>query len=296
MSESISLAPPFWALGLVDPTPDAWTSDEKGVRTRSSEGPGFSLASAAVPAAASLDAAQFQRATQAAYESIHRELRGHDAARPIRFWNLIPGILEPLEPLPHRYMAFNAGRHAAYLHWYEHPEEVARQAATASAVGHAGSSLVIHCLAATEPGRSIENPRQTPAREYSARYGPVPPCFARATRLERNGPSWLLIGGTASVCGETSLHERDLVAQLDETVRNLRALLETSSMGRAIPRSVRAYYVRAQDKPFLQNALERHFPAAVDKELVPAQLCRPELLVEIEALYVHLTGQATATA
>ena len=30
----------------------------------------------------------------------------------------------------------------------------------------------------------VENPRQIPAFRYSKRYGPIPPCFARATRIK----------------------------------------------------------------------------------------------------------------
>ena len=80
-----------------------------------------------------------------------------------------------------RYMVFNAGRYDAYARWYGTPRAFNHAPATASAVGVQGADLSIFCLAAQTPGTPIENPRQTPSWRYSTRYGPKPPCFARAT-------------------------------------------------------------------------------------------------------------------
>ncbi|MCG8455947.1 MAG: hypothetical protein MI919_06655, partial [Holophagales bacterium] len=192
-------------------------------------------------------------------------------------------------------------------------EGVPRRVATASGVGHFGRDLVIHCLACEAPGAPVENPRQVPAYRYSARYGPEPPCFARATRLDRRGsPPWLLVGGTASVRGEDSLHLGDLEAQLAETLVNL---AEVSRVGRecgarrgpaqvgtaearleirepgsagegglAAFRQLRVYHVDRAHRPRIRTYLERHLPSDAEVEYWHADLCRPELLVEIEGL------------
>ena len=120
-----------------------------------------------------------------------------------------------------RYMVFNAGRHDAYR------RSARRACGTASAVGIKGSDLSIHCLALEEPGTPVENPRQTPAWQYSARYGPLPPCFSRATIVDLAGRRTLLIGGTASVVGEDSRHAGQFDAQLEETLLNLEALIRS---------------------------------------------------------------------
>ena len=120
-----------------------------------------------------------------------------------------------------RYMVFNAGRHDAY-------GDQRGALGTASAVGITGSDLSIHCLALEEPGTPVENPRQTPAWQYSARYGPLPPCFSRATIVDLAGRRTLLIGGTASVVGEDSRHAGEFDAQVEETLLNLDALIRHS--------------------------------------------------------------------
>src|SRR5204863_3797675 len=139
----------------------------------------------------------------------------------------------PLGPGLSRYMVFNAGRFAALRGAGAAPgtgEDVLLP--TATGVGHHQRDLLVCCLALASPGKPVENPRQVPAYRYSARYGPLPPCFARAMEVvlpsgvRRTGrtPS-LLIGGTASVVGEDSLHAGDLGLQFEETCANLRSLI-----------------------------------------------------------------------
>ncbi len=130
------------------------------------------------------------------------------------------------------------GRRARSLHGIQcrPPRRVqainAARCGTASAVGIKGSDLSIHCLALEEPGTPVENPRQTPAWQYSARYGPLPPCFSRATIVDLAGRRTLLIGGTASVVGEDSRHAGQFDAQVEETLLNLEALIRATNASR----------------------------------------------------------------
>jgi chorismate lyase / 3-hydroxybenzoate synthase len=137
----------------------------------------------------------------------------------------------------------------------------------------------------------VENPRQIPAWRYSARYGPRPPCFSRATIATVNGCRRLLIGGTVSIVGENSRHELDTEGQLEETLANLAALIgaardfgesATTSLARLI--DLRVYIVRAEDAPMIASVLRARCPAAHHVEQTVARLCRPELLVEIEGI------------
>lgn len=247
----------------------------------------FTLVSAQIDDACALDERAFRQATHCAYERIARELERRNAAEPVRVWNFIPGILEPLGALPQRYMAFNEGRWDAYLERYGSVEEMERRAPTASGVGHPGPSLIIHCLACSRAGQSIENPRQLRASRYSDRYGRRPPCFARATRIDAEADRWLLVGGTASVVGEETVHLGDLEGQLAETVRNLESLTQAASVDdgdfeRA--RSIRVYYPRPEDEAFLRRTVP-DLLASDEVELFRTELCRPELLLEIEGLY-----------
>ncbi len=249
-----------------------------------------------VPGAASLDSSRFQRAVAGAYEELLGCLSDLPAKHPLRLWNFVPQILAPLDDLEHRYFAFNSGRFAAYERTYGSALRFPTTLATASGTGHEGSDFVVHCLSSVRPGQPVENPLQVPAYRYSARYGPRPPCFARATiaPLDGDGASrHLLVGGTASVRGEDSAHPGDLDSQLCETLTNLVALLDAAARAGGIDerpasldsfRSLRVYYPRPEHRPRIQAAIESRFERLSALELVGCDLCRPELLVEIEGL------------
>jgi enamine deaminase RidA (YjgF/YER057c/UK114 family) len=133
----------------------------------------------------------------------------------------------------------------------------------------------------------VENPRQVPAYKYSRRYGPRPPCFARATVLAGKSPR-LLVGGTASVRGEASVHVGDLAAQFQETLENMTALLRAAPGAAADAgldqfSDVRVYYVRPTDLPPLKKMCDEAFSKA-ELEYIRADLCRQDLLVEIEGV------------
>jgi hypothetical protein len=162
---------------------------------------------------------------------------------------------------------------------------------TASAIGVSGDDLWIHCLASSVAGRAVENPRQRPAWRYSARYGPVAPAFSRATLAEVAGRQRLLIGGTASIVGEDTAHLDDVREQLQETVRNLAALVsyaapraETESGSLARITHVRAYVPRAHHAAVVHDELRLRSMGRAGIEIALAPLCRRELLVEIEGV------------
>ena len=137
----------------------------------------------------------------------------------------------------------------------------------------------------------VENPRQVPAYRYSRRFGPLPPCFARATIVRPSvGAPLLMVGGTASIRGEESMHANDLGAQVDETLANLASVVCAAWGGagdeRALRRyrHLRAYHRREGDRLAVESRMRAAFPALDRLELLPAELCRPELLVEVEGL------------
>ena len=72
---------------------------------------------------------------------------------PVRFWNYLPAIHQPMDVRRDRYMVFNAGRFKALSDWLERPGESAGRLPAASGVGHDGEDLVIHCLALAQAGR-----------------------------------------------------------------------------------------------------------------------------------------------
>ena len=263
----------------VAPTPPAWV---RGYLTRRQPST-LALLSANVLDATSLSAEGLSDAVAEVYRAILRDVRAHQR-HAVRIWNFVPSIHNELGT-GDRYMAFNAGRFAAFAEWFGLSEYGAATLPTASAVGIDGTTLWVHALASDVPGMAVENPRQVPSYRYSKRYGLRPPCFARATRLE----STLLIGGTASIIGEDSRHVADIAAQTQETLANLRSLIAAAT---GIPeedalktlRDTRVHVTNALHAPLVRDALAQVLCADAHLEFVEAELCRKELLVEIEGI------------
>jgi enamine deaminase RidA (YjgF/YER057c/UK114 family) len=120
-----------------------------------------------------------------------------------------------------------------------------------------------------------------------------PSSFSRGLRLEFGQISVLLISGTASVGpnGET-LHAGDVRAQTQRTFANIAALLasegatwhdvvRTTCYLRDIDRDYAVF--NAERTAFYQSQQLDPLPASVG---IQAILCRPDLLVEIEAIAV----------
>jgi 2-iminobutanoate/2-iminopropanoate deaminase len=118
-----------------------------------------------------------------------------------------------------------------------------------------------------------------------------PSSFSRGMRLELNGLVVLLISGTASIGdhGET-LYVGDFRAQCRRMLRNVTALL--AAEGATWKDVVRTtYYLRDIDRDYAAFNEERT-AFYKEQELDPlpastgiqAKLCRPDLLVEMEAI------------
>lgn len=284
------------------PRPPAWVASQLGAAS--------TLHSASFDVAAAMPPADFQEAVSSAYRALLAEVGALGGPRPVRFWSFLPGIHDALGDGLDRYMVFNAGRHAVFAEHFGAVDFARGAIPTASAVGIGGRTLHVHCLAADVVTDAIENPRQIPAYRYSRRFGPRPPSFARATRIARAGASpLLLVGGTASIRGEDSRNIDDLDRQLDETLLNLAAVVAEAE-GAAIPASdaemrrclaryagLRAYYLHDAQHDAIAARIAGAVSAACEVELLPATMCRPELLVEIEGvatLAPAATGDALA--
>ena len=100
----------------------------------------------------------------------------------------------------------------------------------------------------------------------------------------------LLIGGTASVRGEDSRHIGDLDSQLIETETNLRALAAQVT-GNADEwdghfAHLRVYHRREADGLAVRSFVDERLPASRAAEYFCVDICRGELLTEIEGVFV----------
>lgn len=145
--------------------------------------------------------------------------------------------------------------------------------------------LVVYFLASRKAATAVENPRQISAYDYPPQYGPKP-AFSRASILG----DILFISGTASIVGHETVHVGDVVAQTRETLTNIEALLSeanrVSGANRFSTRSL-AYkvYVRNRaDLSLIQSQLEPALDPKARVLYLHADICRQDLLVEIEAV------------
>lgn len=234
---------------------------------------------------------------RAMYDALGAALLGEPTLAPVRFWNFIPEIHRPDVQGLDRYRAFNIGRHEAMVRYFGSETAFVLRVPTATGVGHDGDELVIHALASDRAQVSIENPRQRPAYRYSRHFGPIPPSFARATIVcDGQAGSRLIVGGTSSVRGEESMFAQDAGAQVEESIANLRSLVasaceigaDASSLDSDDSMrwftSIRAYHVRPADREVIVDRLEGTIDPETTVEFLRADICRPELLVEIEGV------------
>lgn len=228
------------------------------------------------------------RCVGAAAEAAYAEMRAFQAQSPkphlLRIWNYFDHITAGRGD-DERYQLFCVGRAAGLG---EHRPE-ALPAATAIGRRHNSHKLQVYWLAATQPGRPLENPRQVSAYHYPRQYGPAPPRFARAT-LTAAGD--LLISGTASVVGHATHHDGDLGRQLGETLCNLDALLAHAHASdprcpqRFGPATLLKVYLRHRgDAGHVAEVLRARLPADAPLLILEADVCRSDLLIEIDGLH-----------
>jgi len=211
-----------------------------------------------------------------AYARLCEFLRHRDERHVVRLWNYQGGINRG-DGDAERYKLFCAGRARGMGAFF------ADAFPAASALGHHGPAhlLQVYLLACDRPGTCVENPRQVSAWCYPRQYGRTPPRFARATILPEHDA--LAISGTAAVVGHASAHHDDLQAQVGEILTNLDALLASTHMPAGFDaRSPLKVYVRHQEDAGPVHALLQQRLPGVPLLLLRADVCRSELLVEID--------------
>ena len=208
-----------------------------------------------------------------------------------RIWNYLAAITEGTDDAE-RYRQFCIGRAKGLPLQTRFPAATA--IGTPATSGKGERKLQIYFLAAKSPGTPLENPRQLAAYRYPRQYGPQPPSFARAMLAPGAGSATgpLLISGTASVRGHASMHADDVVAQLDETLLNLRTVLDSArELQPSLPAAfgehslLKVYLRDPSHAALLQATLRSRLPAGTSLLLLHADICRAELLIEIDGFH-----------
>ncbi|TGD72661.1 hypothetical protein E4634_14160 [Mangrovimicrobium sediminis] len=234
---------------------------------------GFVFAQVSAPLPTGADASAVTR-------DIYLELLRFQAAGEhphlLRFWNFVPHINSGVGD-EETYKRFCAGR----LHAFREMAVTEAHFPAASAVGHAGSELVVQMLASDIPGEHHGNNKQVHAFEYPRQYGIASPSFARATSVDCGRRRLLFVSGTASIVGHATRFPHQLQGQLEVTIDNVSHLLEQTGTRADQMACMRVYLRNPADRASVAQALDAAFPAA-QKNYVQADICRSDLLFEVE--------------
>ena len=243
----------------------------------------FALDERAFPS--SPGATALQRATEAGYRELFGCLGSAGYPHLARVWNYLPRI-NAIEAGVERYRQFNRGRQEAFL---AHARALAGTVPAACALGSRDGELRIGFLATRMPVRALENPRQVSAYHYPPAYGSRSPAFSRATLIEPAGKALLFISGTAAIVGHRSRHPADPLAQARETIINLETMIMAANAALARPRfspdnlDYIVYLRSGESLPAVAAELDRWLGKETRRQFMVADICRRELLVEIEA-------------
>jgi enamine deaminase RidA (YjgF/YER057c/UK114 family) len=165
-------------------------------------------------------------------------------------------------------------------------------------IGTEGRSLELSAIAlATDRPHvlavPLENPRQTAAYRYGARYSPQSPKFSRALAVTCDPYAMIFISGTASITNSETRHPGDAAAQTRETLDNIAALISEENLSRHdLPGLgstldgiglARVYIKRKEDYQRVRAVCEERL-GELPTVYAVADVCRPDLLVEIEGM------------
>jgi len=117
------------------------------------------------------------------------------------------------------------------------------------------------------------------------------PKFERAKILITPSNKWIFISGTAAIKGQVSIPVLSADQQTELTIQNILNLISVENMHKHGIKSsenakidyLRVYVKYQQDIPAVKNMCQKYFPATPSVYIV-ADICRPELLVEIEGM------------
>ncbi len=214
---------------------------------------------------------------------------GFETSDIYRQWNYIQGITI-LNDGSQNYQEFNDARSIFYnkSKW-----ENGYPAATGIGVEAGGVMVEVNAIKSACNNKPIDNPLQIAAHNYSQKVldgkaianlqEKTTPKFERARIVGKT----IYISGTAAIRGEQSIKSHDAAVQAHETMEIMNRLVSKENIPAENNGSsfdlLRVYIKRKTDIETVKEYMESHYPS-VAKHYLFADVCRPELLVEIEGI------------
>jgi enamine deaminase RidA (YjgF/YER057c/UK114 family) len=226
----------------------------------------------------------------------------------IRTWLYLGGIVDDDGPVQ-RYQELNRARSDFYRDTAFLADRLPAGCRSpvypaSTGIGTEGRGIMLSAIALTTQRDDIlavplENPRQTSAYDYSQRYGAKSPKFSRAMALSCGTYTTIFISGTASITQSETRHVGNAAAQTEETLDNIAALISEDNLcchglpglGTSLESLAlaRVYIKRQSDYLAAKAVCERRL-GELPTIYAVANVCRPDLLVEIEGIAFSRKG------
>jgi enamine deaminase RidA (YjgF/YER057c/UK114 family) len=210
----------------------------------------------------------------------------------VRQWNYIGNILG-FDGQEQHYQAFNDVRSSFYGDSFA---DTGFPAATGIGMNEGGVIIEFIAIQSIDLINSpINNSEQIAAHEYSEKVLVGKQCtlkttpkFERARYLELYGKKVIFISGTASILGEHTVGIGNPAEQTEITISNIRHLFSEEVLSKITSRKLspkyghaRVYIKNRKDYSAIRKTFKSHF-GNLPVVYIIADICRPELLVEIE--------------
>ncbi|HEY3371070.1 MAG TPA: hypothetical protein VGK10_09500 [Prolixibacteraceae bacterium] len=225
----------------------------------------------------------------------------------IRQWNYIEQITaraQSNDSISQHYQIFNDVRTKFYQQ-----ARFENGFPAATGIGMDFGGIIIDFIAAKLGGKSaiigVKNPLQLDAYHYSKEvlaenramddFCQTTPKFERAKVIETPDGKWIFVSGTAAITGELSCLESCIEQQTEMTIQNILGLISPENLqkhgvdcrGEVTLKYLRAYIKFKADIPQVKEICRKYFPQ-IPIAFVVADICRPELLIEIEGeAFIH---------
>jgi enamine deaminase RidA (YjgF/YER057c/UK114 family) len=229
---------------------------------------------------------------------------GLDFSHVVRQWNYIEQIVGTVPGTGGRKQNYQQFNDVRSLFYESSPWSAGYPSATG--IGMNTGGIIIDFIAASGPSSwlvlPISNPLQTDAHRYSQTVlvgdplllekNKTAPKFERAKLVFSPLGGQVYISGTAAIRGQITVEENDAAGQAQTTLENILALispdnLKKSGFHRDIIKAavsyLRVYVKQKEDIPSVKKVCRRFLPETPALYVV-SDVCRPELLVEIEGM------------
>lgn len=203
-----------------------------------------------------------------------------------RIWNYIPDINGINEDNVERYKAFCSHR------WNSFNDNCIYQYPAGTAVGTQSKKTGIYFVSSSSNNIVYnENPEQTPAYKYNKTESP---CFSRGCYNYKDDIFY--ISGTASITKNKTTNINDVENQCLATLDNISSLITKQNLTQYnINKNltlkdidcIKVYIKHNKDFKLIQEICSKIFSSTSSIVYLKADICRSELLLEIEGLIQH---------